>query len=215
MKILIVGDQGIMRQGLRSLIEKQDDMEVVGEAEDGLTAAQLTTELLPDVIIMDITTPDLNTIKATRLILRQIPNVRIIALSMCSNKHLVVEMLKAGALGYVLKSYLFDELFKALHVVAANGHYLSPQITNILVEDYTNHSSTAETGTSSRLTGRECQILQLLADGKTIKQIALHLNISPKTADANRRQIMNKLGIFSIAELTKYAIHKGLTSVEL
>lgn len=215
MKILIVGDQGIMRQGLRSLIEKQDDMEVVGEAEDGLTAAQLTTELLPDVIIMDITTPDLNTIKATRLILSQIPNVRIIALSMCSNKHLVVEMLKAGALGYVLKSYLFDELFKALHVVAANGHYLSPQITNILVEDYTNHSSTAETGTSSRLTGRECQILQLLADGKTIKQIALHLNISPKTADANRRQIMNKLGIFSIAELTKYAIHKGLTSVEL
>lgn len=215
MKILIVGDQGIMRQGLRSLIEKQDDMEVVGEAEDGLTAAQLTTELLPDVIIMDITTPDLNTIKATRLILRQIPNVRIIALSMCSNKHLVVEMLKAGALGYVLKSYLFDELFKALHVVAANGHYLSPQITNVLVEDYTNHSSTAETGTSSRLTGRECQILQLLADGKTIKQIALHLNISPKTADANRRQIMNKLGIFSIAELTKYAIHKGLTSVEL
>lgn len=215
MKILIVGDQGIMRQGLRSLIEKQDDMEVVGEAEDGLTAAQLTTELLPDVIIMDITTPDLNTIKATRLILRQIPNVRIIALSMCSNKHLVIEMLKAGALGYVLKSYLFDELIKALHVVAANGHYLSPQITNVLVEDYTNHSSTAETGTSSRLTGRECQILQLLADGKTIKQIALHLNISPKTADANRRQIMNKLGIFSIAELTKYAIHKGLTSVEL
>lgn len=215
MKILIVGDQGIMRQGLRSLIEKQDDMEVVGEAEDGLTAAQLTTELLPDVIIMDITTPDLNTIKATRLILRQIPNVRIIALSMCSNKHLVIEMLKAGALGYVLKSYLFDELIKALHVVAANGHYLSPQITDILVEDFTNHSSTAETGNSSRLTDRECKILQLLADGKTIKQIALHLNISPKTADANRRQIMNKLGIFSIAELTKYAIHKGLTSVEL
>lgn len=214
MKILIADDHGIVRQGLKSLIEKQADMEVVGEAEDGLAVVQLAKELLPDVIIMDVTMPNLNGIEATRLILRQIPGTRVIALSTYPDRRLVVEMLKAGALGCVLKSCLFDELVRALHAVVANERYLSPRITAVLVEDYINHSSTAETGASSKLTDRERQILQLLAEGHTTKQIALRLNISPKTADANRRQIMNKLGIFNVAELTKYAIREGLTSLE-
>lgn len=215
MKILIVSDHGIMRQGLRALIEKQADIEVVGEAEHGPTAVRLARELLPDVIIMDIAMPDLNVIEATRLILREAPDIRIIALSMYSNRRFVVEMLKAGALGYVLKSYPFDELLKALHVVTVNEHYLSPRITGVLIKEYINHPLTSETGASGRLTDRERQILQLLAEGQSVKQIALRLNISPKTADANRRQIMNKLDIFSTAELTKYAIREGLTSVEL
>ena len=214
MKILIADDHGIMRQGLRALIEKQDGMEVIGEAEDGQMAVQLASELSPDVIIMDITMPNLNGVEAARQILQQSPNARIIALSMHSNRRFVTEMLKAGALGYVLKSYLFDELVKAIHSVAVNEYYLSHQITDVLIEDYINRPITSGNLHPDKLTDREREMLQLFAEGKTAKQVALHLKVSPKTIDANRRQIMNKLGIYSVAELTKYAIREGLTSLE-
>jgi two-component system response regulator NreC len=214
MRILIADDHGVVRQGLKFLIDKQADMKVVGEAEDGVTVVRLAKELLPDVILMDISMPNLNGIQATRLILHETPGARIIVLSMYYNRRFVMEALNAGVLGYVLKSYLFDELVRAIHAVAANEHYLSPRITDVLVEDYVSHPQTVETGTLGGLTDRECQMLQLLAEGQSIKQIALRLNVSPKTADANRRQIMNKLGIFNVAELTKYAIREGLTSVE-
>lgn len=214
MRILIADDHGVVRQGLKFLIEKQPDMEVVGEAEDGLVAARLAKELLPDIVIMDVSMPNLNGIEATRLIVREGPTARIIALSMYFNRNLVIEMLKAGALGYVLKSYLFDELVRAIRAVAANEHYLSPRVTAVLVEDYINQLPASDKSTPGGLADRERQILQLLAEGQSTKQIALRLNISPKTADANRRQIMNKLGIFNVAELTKYAIREGLTSVE-
>lgn len=214
MRILIADDHGIVRQGLKALLEKQADMEIVGEAGDGPTVVRLAAELSPDVVIMDISMPNMNGIQATRLILHKVPDTRIVALSTYSKRSFVIEMLKAGALAYVLKSYLFDELARAIHAVSLNEHYLSPRITDVLIEDYINRTSTSEAGASGKLTDRECQMLQLLAEGQSTKQIALSLSVSPKTADASRRQIMNKLGIFSIAELTKYAIREGLTSLE-
>jgi DNA-binding NarL/FixJ family response regulator len=214
MRILIADDHGIMREGLRSLIEKQDDMEVVGEAVDGRMVVELARELSPDVIIVDITMPNLSGVDAARQILKENRDARIIALSMHSNKLFVTKMLQTGVLGYVLKSYLFDELVKAIYAVAANRYYLSPQITDVLVEDCISKVPEVCESSSERLTERESQMLQLLSEGQSSKQIALRLGISPKTADAKRRQIMDKLGIYSVAELTKYAVREGLTSLE-
>ena len=214
MKILIVDDHGILREGLKFLLEKQDDMEVIGEAEDGLSAVRLAKDLQPDVVIMDISMPNLNGIEATSLIIREVPGAKIIALSMYSNKKFIIDVLKAGASGYVLKSYLFDELVKAIRSVAANERYLSPKVAAVLVDEYINKKLANKSTESNILSERERKILQLLAEGKSIKEIALSLHLNPKTADANRRQIMDKLGIYNIAEITKYAIREGLTTTE-
>ena len=214
MKILIADDHGIVRDGLKSLINKQSDMEVVGEAEDGRVAVQLTKEVNPDIVIMDISMPNLNGVEAVHEILQYKPDTKIIILSMYTDKHIVKESLEAGASGYVLKSYLFDELLKALEAVKTNECYLSPRIAGIVVDDYVNQKSAGKNKESIKLTARERQILQLIAEGKTVKEIARILHISPKTADANRRKIMKKLGLFNIAELTKYAIREGLTSLD-
>jgi DNA-binding NarL/FixJ family response regulator len=214
MKILIADDHGVVREGLKVLVENQPGMQVVGEAEDGQKVIQLAEQLLPDIILMDIAMPNLNGVEAARFILKKNPNVRIIALSVHFDKHFVTEMLKAGASGYVLKSCLFDEVLRAIQIVGAGGHYLSPKITDVVLDDYVQYVTVAEKSAEGRLTERERQVVQLLTEGKSTKQIALHLHTSPKTVDSNRRQIMNKLGIFSIAELTKYAIREGLTSQE-
>ena len=214
MKVLIAEDHGVVRQGLRALIEEEPGIEVVGEAEDGLEVMELAEQSLPDVILMDITIPNLNGVEATRYILESHPNIRIIALSVHFDKHFVMEMLRAGASGYVLKSYLFDEVLRALKTVAAGQHYLSPKITEIVLDDYIPLISKTEESSKEHLTSRERQVVQLLAEGKTTKQIARQLHVSPKTVDSNRRQVMKKLGISSVAELTKYAIREGLTSAE-
>jgi len=203
MRILIADDHGIVRQGLTSLMERQPNIEVVGEAKDGQEALDLVKELSPDVVIMDVAMPNLNGADATRLILRDNPDIRVIALSMHAEKHIVRDILQAGAMAYVLKSYLFDELSKALEAAAAGERYLSPRIAGVVVDDYVSRGQSAL---------RERQVLQLTAEGKTVKQIARQLHVSPKTADGARRRLMNKLGISSIAELTKYAIREGITS---
>jgi DNA-binding NarL/FixJ family response regulator len=214
MRILIADDHGVMREGMKVLIENQPDMEVVGEAEDGLMVTQLAKELSPDIIIMDISMPNLNGVEATRLILTENPDIRVIALSVHLDKHFVTQMLKAGASGYVLKSCLFDEVLRALRTVNRNEHYLSPKITDVVLDDYIHYMAIYNKSAEDHLTARERQIVQMLAEGKSTKLIASRLHISPKTSDANRRRIMNKLGISSLAELTKYAIRKGITSTE-
>lgn len=214
MRILVADDHGIVRQGLVSLIEKQPDIEVVGEAKDGQEALDLAKELSPDIIIMDVSMPNLNGADATRLILEDNPGIRVIALSMHTEKHIVRSILQAGATAYVLKSYMFDELSKALEAAAVGEFYLSPRVTGVVLEDYFSQKPReTETG-HVELTVRERQVLQLTVEGKTIKQVALQLNVSPKTADAARRKLMKKLGFTSIAELTKYAIREGLTSMD-
>jgi two-component system response regulator NreC len=213
-KILIVDDHAMVRQGLRSLIEGCADMEVIGEAQDGREAVRLACELSPDMVIMDVTMPELNGVEATRQIVQQNPAVKVIVLSMHPDKHVVREALKAGARGYVLKSYLFDELRRALEVAAADGHYLSPRITDVIIEDYVRDSAAHTASSLHDLTSTEREILQLLAEGQAIKQIARRLHVSPKTVDARRRAIMNKLGVSSAADLVKCAIREGLTSLD-
>lgn len=214
MRIVIADDEGILRQGLSALIREQPDMEVVGEAQDGWQAVALAKKLKPDAVVMDISMPNLNGVDAARQILAENPNIKVVALSMHPDRRYVTEILKAGALAYVLKCYFVDELIKALHAAAAGEHYLSPQITDVLVDEIVNKTSANDQNGLSRLTGRQRQVLQLTAEGLSTKQIALRLCISPKTADANRREIMNQVGIFTIAELTKYAIREGLTSAD-
>ncbi|MBC8471039.1 MAG: response regulator transcription factor [Planctomycetes bacterium] len=212
--ILIAEDHAIVREGLRSLIEKQPDMEIVCEAEDGRTAVQRVREFLPDLVIMDITMPNLNGVEATRQIINEFPQVKVIALSIHSNRRFVADMLGAGATGYILKECLFDELVQAIQAVAAGESYLSARIMGIVVEDYIKRLTTVADSPLSSLTSREREVLQLIAEGNTTKQIALELHVSTKTIEANRRQIMEKLDVHSIAELTKYAIREGLTSLE-
>ena len=213
-RVLLADDHGIIRQGLHSLLEKEPDVEIVSEAKDGREALGLVREMAPDVVVMDITMPNLNGVDATRRIISEFPKVKVIALSIHSNRRFVSEMLKAGASGYVLKECLFDELACAIRAVAGGGSYLSPRITGIVLDDYVGHLSAESGSPLSVLTEREREVLQLLAEGKNTKQIALELHVSTKTIEANRRQLMEKLNVCSVAELTKYAIREGLTSLE-
>jgi len=213
-RILIADDHSIIRQGLCSLLEKQTNIEVIGAVEDGQKAVELVRELAPDIVIMDITMPNLNGVDATRKILGAKGNTKIIALSMHSSRRFVTEMLKAGATGYILKECLFDELVDAINTVLKGGIYLSPRITGVVVDDYLKRLSSPYGPEAPALTEREREVLQLLAEGKSTKNIAMQLHVSDKTIESNRRNIMDKLGIHSVAELTKYAVREGITPLE-
>jgi len=202
-----------MREGLCSLLEKQQDMEVIAEAANGRRAVQLALEKRPDIVIMDISMPELNGIEATRQILAELSETRVIALSMHSDKRFVVEMFQAGAAGFLLKDCAYQELALAIRTVAANQTYLSPEIAGLMIEDYVNRFPAPTSSPSSVLTAREREILQLVAEGWPTKKIAAHLYVSVKTVETHRRQIMKKLDLYSIADLTKYAIREGLTSI--
>jgi DNA-binding NarL/FixJ family response regulator len=211
-RILLVDDHKILRDGICSLLKEYDDMEVVGEAADGRTAIRLVEELSPDVVIMDISMPDVNGIDATRKIISDRPKVKIIALSMHYDKQFISEIFKAGASGYLIKESAFDELEHAVRVVMDGKTYINPQIASLVVESLVTQS-TPSAQALSLLTAREREVLQLIAEGKSTKQIARDLNVSAKTVESHRRQVMAKLNIRNVAELTKYAIREGLTSV--
>jgi two-component system, NarL family, response regulator NreC len=212
--IILVDDHKILRQGLRTLLVREPDMEVVAEADDGREAVSLARELSPQVMIMDVGMPDLNGIEATRQVLQESPDTKVIALSMHSDRRFVTNMLKAGASGYLLKESAFEELATAIRMVMARKTYLSQEISHVLVKDYGQGWAGKEALVFSVLTAREREVLQLMAEAKTNRQIAEALHVSPKTVDTHRQQIMNKLNIHNILELTKYAIREGLSSLE-
>ena len=211
-RIILADDHQIVRLGLRSLLETEPDIQVVGEADNGEMTLKLVQELSPDVVIMDISMPDLNGIEATRRLLIKSPEVKVIALSMHSDSLFVLNMLKAGASGYLLKDCALEELVKAIRTVVRQQTYLSPSISHLMIKDLASTSS-GSISAYTVLTVRERQVLQMLADGQSTNQIAAALNISVKTVEAHRQQVMNKLGIHTVAELTKYAIQQGLTSL--
>ena len=212
-KVVIADDHMIFRDGLRSLLDRQLDMEVVAEADNGRIAIKHAKELSPDVVIMDIGMRELNGIDATRQIVKMSPGVKVLALSMYSDKRFVKEMLKAGASGYMLKDSAFTELIDAIRVIVGSKIYISPGVASIVLEDYLEDSTERESSIRSLLTSREIEVLQLLAEGKSTKQIALSLSLSIKTIESRRARIMQKIGIDNIADLTKYAIREGIVSL--
>jgi DNA-binding NarL/FixJ family response regulator len=212
-KVLIVDDHRIMREGLRAMLEKEPDIKVVGDATDGRMAQLLARDLAPDVIIMDVNMPELNGIEATRQITAELSDVRIIALSMHEDRRFVLNMLKAGAAGYMLKDDAFKNLAKAVRMVAAHKTYISVEIADLLENDCRSLSTFLESAESQLLSCREREVLQLVTEGKTSNQIADSLHISVKTVETHRQQVMEKLNIKGVAELTKYAIREGLTSL--
>jgi DNA-binding NarL/FixJ family response regulator len=213
-KIILVDDHKIVRDGLRSLIEKQADLEVVAEANNGRAAVQLAEELTPDLVIMDIGMPDLNGIEATRMVLKASPRTRVIALSMHSDKRYVVRALKAGAYGYLLKDCAFDEVARAIQTVLQNRIYLSSEINDAVLKEYLKKSDRSNLSAYSTLTDREREVVQLIAEGKSTKEIAAILKISVKTVETYRQRVMEKLNLDTIAGLIKFAIREGLASLE-
>jgi DNA-binding NarL/FixJ family response regulator len=213
-RVLIADDHKIMREGLRALIEKQKGMEVIAEAEDGRSAVQITGKLAPDVVIMDIGMPGLNGIEATRQIVKALPTVKVVALSMHADKRFALEMLKAGGSGYVLKNAAFEEVVHAINCVMGQKIYLCPPVAGAFKASASCLPIAAAT-VFSVLTAREREVLQLLAEGNNTKEIAALLFVSVKTIETHRVQIMKKLDIHSVAELTKYALREGLTSIDL
>ena len=212
-KILIADDHRIMREGLRALLEKQQDFEVVAEAGDGRTAVSLSQELSPDIVIMDVSMPELNGIEATRTIINMNPQTKVIALSMLSSNTFAIEMFKAGSSAYILKDCASEELVYAVHSALKDQIYLSPVMATSFMKDFL-RKSWEETPTSafSILTNREREVLQLFAEGKATKEIAALLQVSPKTIETQRQNIFSKLNIKNVAELTRYAIREGLIS---
>ncbi len=210
--ILLADDHRVVREGLRTLLSQEADLSVIGEAADGREVVELARSLHPDVIIMDIAMPEMNGIEATRLIVAENPAIRVVALSMYADRRFVMQILRAGALGYVLKEAAFEELARAIRTVAGGQPFLSPTVAGFVVEEFVRQVSTTASKTIELLTSRETEVLRLLAEGKRAKDIALELKIGVKTAEAHRQNLMNKLEMHSIAELTRFAIREGITT---
>jgi len=213
-RILLVDDHQIFRDGLRSILDSEDGVEVVGEAGDGRGAVEMARTLAPDVVVMDIGMHGLNGVEATRQIKAAHPGLKVVALSTYSDRSYVLSMLEAGASGYVLKTAAFDEMRRAVQTVAKGKHFLSPDITGLVVDAHVRESSPAGGSAKIPLGAREREILQLLAEGHSSPEIARRLHISTSTVDSHRRNIMRKLDVHSVAELTKYAVREGLTPLD-
>ena len=213
LNVLIVDDHRILRQGLKSLLEKEPDLHVAAEADDGREALDILASTPIDLVIMDVAMPGLNGIEATRKLSSLRPGVKVIGLSMHTDRRFVAEMLKSGAVGFVSKDSAFEELVQAIRTVQGGQVYLSPSAAGVVVDEYLRRTFPAQPSAFSSLTAREREVLQLMAEGRNTKQIAMDLHVSIKTVETHRRQVMEKLGLYSVAELTKYAIREGLTTL--
>ncbi len=209
-RILLAEDHAIIREGLRAMIEKESDMEVVGEAEDGLKAVQQARELNPDIVIMDVSMPGMNGIDATCQIKTDMSNIKVLALSVHDKREYVLDMLDAGVSGYLLKDCVCSELIQAIRRVMKGESYLSPKIATIVLDERSDKNHLSDVV----LNEREQKLLRLLASGKSVREIAEKSNANVKTIEAQRRRIMKKLEIDNFADLIKYAIREGLTSFD-
>ncbi len=212
--VVLVDDHVIMRDGLKGLLVKESDIDVVGEANNGRDAVKIAFDKNPDIVVMDIAMQDMNGIEATRQIKHGNPRINVLALSMHSERQIVVGIFRAGASGYLLKDSTSNELVEAIRTVYKGKKYLSQKISDIVLQEISDIKKDTEEIGVDILTNRECEILQLIAEGKSTKQIAEVLFISPKTVESHRANIMEKLDIHNVPELTKYAIRTGLTSLE-
>ncbi len=213
LKLLLADDHTMFRDGLQNLFEQQPGMQVVGQAQDGVVAAKLAFELKPDVVLMDLTMPVLNGIEATRRIREESPTVRVLILSMHADLRFVTESLRAGAAGYLLKDSGFKQLVQAIRQAMMGQLVLSEKISDVLARDYVRVIGRDGASAFVVLSAREREVLQLIAEGRSTREVAAELNVSIKTIETHRRQIMEKLDIHSIAELTKYAIREGITGL--
>jgi two-component system response regulator NreC len=205
-RILLADDHAVVRQGFKMILGAEPDMEIVGEAGNGREAVEQAEQLRPDIVVMDVAMPELNGIEATRRLAASMPHTRVIALSMHKDSVYVREILRAGARGYLLKDSGAGDLVSAIRAVASGESYLSPAVSNAVLDDYRKHV----TNPIDLLTSREREVLQMLAEGKTNKEIAVVLNLSVYTVDAHRGRIMEKLNVHSINELVRFAVRNGL-----
>ena len=212
--VLIADDHALMREGLRTLIERRPDMSVVGEAGNGIEALSMAAHLSPHVAVMDVAMPDMNGIEATRRMAKAHPATKIIALSVHTDRRFVLEMLKAGAFGYLPKDCAFDELAMAVRSVAAGKIYISPEVAGDVMQEFLSPGAHLPKTPVECLSEREREVFQRLAEGQTIKEAAFEMGISPKTVETFRRRLMEKLDVRSVADLTKYAIREGITALE-
>lgn len=214
-KVLLVEDHIVVRQGIKALLSDEPDMEIVGEADNGREALPLVDRLKPDVVLMDISMPGLNGIEAARQVHQRHPEVKIVILSMHANEEYVFQVLRAGASGYVLKQSDSSEVLTAIRAALAGGSFLSPPISRTVIDDYVSRAELRGQGDDlDLLTSREREVLQLLAEGQPNRDIAQQLNISIKTVETHRGNMMNKLGVSSKTELIKYALRKGWATLE-
>ena len=213
-RVLVADDHTIVRKGLCSLLEAKPDIEVVGEAEDGREAVEKVEALLPDVVLMDITMPRLNGLEATRQIKRLFPKVKIVALTMYTNEEYIQQFLQAGASGYVVKQAAPAELMSAIQAVYRGDSFLSPLISRTVIDEYLKRTEPAASSEEAKLTDREREVLQLIAEGYSNREIAQKLQISIKTAGVHRTNLMEKLGIHNVTDLVKYALRKGIIRLD-